>query len=91
MSHLTTTKPFFRVVGVANEWGFIYSASPIGTELHTADGATLVEYDTEQELADWMDNFVGQPGWYWECENRIPYPPNPNEWSYTDCLQAREE
>jgi hypothetical protein len=40
----------------------------------------LEVYETEQELADRVDNLNGVPGFYWECANRIPYPPNPNEW-----------
>lgn len=46
-----------------------------------ATGQTYLEvYDTEDELAARVDTLKGVPGWYWECENRIPYPPNPNEW-----------
>lgn len=37
-------------------------------------------YDTEELLAARVDSLRGITDWYWECENRIPYPPNPNPW-----------
>ena len=40
----------------------------------------LEVFDTEDELAARVDELKEQPGWYWLPENRIPYPPNPNEW-----------
>jgi hypothetical protein len=47
----------------------------------------LQEYDTEDELAVAVDALVGEDGWYYKCSNRIPYPPNPNEWSAVDCIE----
>ena len=35
-------------------------------------------------MAAYIDLQVGEPGWYYKCENRIPYPPNPNEWECTE-------
>lgn len=56
-----------------------YSYITPGYQVST--GQTYLEvYDTEEELAGRVDAIKGVAGWYWECENRIPYPPNPNEW-----------
>jgi hypothetical protein len=41
-------------------------------------------FDTEEEMAAYIDLQVGEPGWYYKCENRIPYPPNPNQWECTE-------
>ena len=35
-------------------------------------------------LANRVDALKGITNWYWECENRIPYPTNPNEW---ECVE----
>ncbi len=85
MSHLVNTKPFYILNNVPTPNGFQYSASPVGTELTCDERYVLQEYDTEEELADAVDALIGEPGWYWNCSNRIPYPPNPNEWSPLDC------
>ena len=37
-------------------------------------------FETEEEMAAYIDLITNTPGWYYECLNRIPYPPNPNEW-----------
>lgn len=86
MSHFISTKPFFLLEGVPNVNGFSYSANEIGSQVNCNPAYIFTEYDTEQELADTVDALKGQPGWYWECDNRVPYPPNPNEWSYVDCI-----
>lgn len=85
MSHFISTKPFFIVQGVPNSNGFIYGANVIGDVVSCNPSYTFIEYDTEQEIADAADALKGEAGWYWECDNRIPYPPNPNEWSYEEC------
>lgn len=41
-------------------------------------------YDTESLLRDRVDAIRGVAGWYDTCDNRIPYPPNPNEWECVD-------
>jgi len=57
------------------QYGYVTSNFQVST------GQMFLEvYETEQELADRVDNLNGVPGFYWECANRIPYPPNPNEW-----------
>lgn len=86
MSHFTSTKPFFILQGVPNVYGFTYGANPIGDEVNCNPAYIFTEYDTEQEVADAVDALKGEVGWYWECDNRIPYPPNPNEWSYQECI-----
>ena len=86
MSHFTSTKPFFILQGVPNVYGFTYGANPIGDEVNCNPAYIFTEYDTEQEVADAVDALKGEVGWYWECDNRIPYPPNPNEWSYEECI-----
>ena len=91
MSHFTSTKPFFILEGVPNVNGFTYGANPIGDEVPCNPSYIFTQYDTEQELADAVDVLKGEPGWYWECDNRIAYPPNPNEWSYVDCVQAQDD
>ena len=87
MSHFTSTKPFFILQGVPNARGFVYSANEVGADVDCDAAYTFTEYDTETELANAVDVLIGESGWYWKCENRVPYPPNPNIWSYTDCVQ----
>jgi len=41
-------------------------------------------YDTEAQLMARVDNIRGEAGWYDTCDNRIPSPPNPNEWECVD-------
>ena len=85
MSHHISTKPFYLLTGARNKWGIIYSANEVGTEILGGDDLTFFEYDTEEELAGAVDLAMEQEGWYWRCENRIPSPPNPNEWDPSDC------
>ena len=85
MPHLVNTKPFYILNNVPTALGFQYCASPIGTELICDPRYVLQEYDTEDELAVAVDALVGEDGWYYKCSNRIPYPPNPNEWNPVDC------
>lgn len=76
-------------------------AHSIGFELYTGNygyvtpsyqvstGQQFLEvFDTEDELAARVDEIKMEPGWYWLCENRIPYPPNPNEW---ECPEPEPE
>lgn len=56
-----------------------YSYLRMGSQVQTGQ-QHLVVYDTEEELATFVDNLKGETGWYMKDENRIPYPPNPNEW-----------
>jgi|VirMetMinimDraft_7_1064189.scaffolds.fasta_scaffold05895_9 hypothetical protein len=37
-------------------------------------------FESEPEMAAYIDLQVNITGWYYECVNRIPYPPNPNKW-----------
>ena len=40
--------------------------------------------DTEAQLETRVDTERGITGWYDTCDNRIPSPPNPNEWECVD-------
>ena len=64
-----------------------YGYLDIGFQVSTGQ-MFLNVYDTEDELADAVDTLKQIAGWYWECENRIPYPPNPNEW---ECPEPEPE
>ena len=86
MSHLTTTKPYFLITGMPGPMGFAYNCGEVGTHIACDPRYHLENFDTEDELAAAVDDIVGEPGWYYKCENRIPYPPNPNEWSPADCV-----
>lgn len=81
MSHYVSSKPFYILRPIAGPVGFFYSANVIGREIEAPDTLTLEEFDTEQEIADRADELIGEVGWYWKCDNRIPYPPNPNDWT----------
>jgi hypothetical protein len=86
MSHYVSTKPFYILTGVPNpNQNFMYSANVVGNEIMAPDTYGLEEFDTEEELSQRVDELKGEAGWYWKCTNRIPYPPNPNEWSIDDC------
>lgn len=85
MSHFISTKPFYTLTGVPTPSGFMYSANTIGDEVLCDENYTFTEYNTEDDLAEAVDALVGEDGWYYKCENRIPYPTNPNEWSPADC------
>jgi len=53
-----------------------------------ATGQNFLEvFDTELELGQRCALLMNSETWYWECENRIPYPPNPNEW---ECEETQE-
>jgi hypothetical protein len=69
--------------------GFAYGCSEVGTEIDCNPAYTLNNFDTEVELATFVDGIKGIPGWYYECENRIPYPPNLVEWDYGTCVENR--
>lgn len=86
MSHYVSSKPFYILTGVPNEYGFIYSANTVGEEIQAPDSYGLEEFDTEDELATRVDELIGEADWYWDCANRIPSPPNPNYWDYNYCL-----
>lgn len=87
MSHLTTTKPYWCLTDMPGPVGFAYSCADVGAELDCNPHYHLHEFDTEDELATFVDNIKGIPGWYYECENRIPYPPNLVEWDYPACVE----
>lgn len=90
MSHYTATKPFFCFVCPACPNGVWYSAVNVGDQIAT-ELPGLEEFDTENDLANRVDAIVGESEWYWKCENRIPYPPNPNPWDKPiDCGQEPE-
>ena len=88
MAHYISSKPFYILGNVPNVYTIIYSANTVGNPIIATDSYSLEEFDTEQEIADRVDEIIGEEGWYWKCDNRIPYPPNPNEWSYFDCMEA---
>ena len=85
MSHYISSKPFYVLTGTPSGLGFLYGCNEVGREIAAPDIYPLQEFDTEQELADLVDALIEEPGWYYRCENRIPYPPNPNVWSTDDC------
>ena len=88
MSHYVSSKPFYILTGVPNpNQNFMYSANTVGNESLAPDTYGLEEFDTEDELSDRVNELKGEVGWYYKCENRIPYPPNPNEWSIDDCVE----
>jgi hypothetical protein len=91
MSHIVTTKPYWCLTQVANDIGMVYGCSDVGTELACNPHYVLNSFDTEPELADFVDAQVGEPGYYYRCDNRIPYPPNLVEWSYPDCIDPDPE
>ena len=86
MSHFTTTKPYWCLTNMPGASGFTYSCDEVGTELECNEAYVLNEFDTEDELATFVDGIKGIPGWYYECNNRIPYPPNLVEWDYEECV-----
>ncbi len=86
MSHYVSSKPFYILTGVSNpNQSFMYSANGVGEEIMAPDTYGLEEFDTEEELSVRVNELKGETDWYYKCENRIPYPPNPNEWSIDDC------
>ena len=88
MSHYVSSKPFYILTGVPNpNQNFMYSANTVGNEILAPDTYGFEEFDTEDELSVRVDELKGEDGWYYQCVNRIPYPPNPNEWSIDDCVQ----
>ena len=90
MSHYTATKPFFFFECPSCSDGMWYSAIEPGNQIAT-ELPNIEEFDTEDDLAARVDDFVEQPGWYWDCQNRIPYPPNPNPWDKPiDCGEEPE-
>lgn len=91
MSHLTTTKPYYLLTGLPGPMGFAYFCDEVGTELACNPEYTMVCYDTEGELAVAVDDIVGEPGWYYKCANRIPYPPNLVQWDLGDCVDPDPE
>lgn len=91
MSHLKTTKPYWCLTDVPGPVGFVYNCSEVGTKLICDPHYHLHDFDTEQELADFVDAEAGEAGWYWKCENRIPYPPNLVEWDSGGCVDPEPD
>jgi hypothetical protein len=91
MAHLTTTKPYYCLTGMPGPVGFAYNCDEVGTEILCNPAYILNDFDTEPELADFVDSIVGEPGWYYKCDNRIPYPPNLVEWDLGDCADPVPE
>lgn len=86
MSHYVSSKPFYILTGLTNpNMNFMYSANLVGEQILAPDTLGLEEFDTEDELAERVDELIGIDSWYYKCANRIPYPPNPNQWSIDDC------
>ena len=88
MSHYVSTKPFYILTGVPSPSGFFYNVNTVGSEIDAPDTYGLEEFDDEPTFAARVDELIGEPGWYYRCENRIPSPPNPVEWSYLDCIDS---
>ena len=86
MAHLITTKPYFAVTNHDDPSWVIFNCDDVGTELSCNPHYELHNFDTEAELATFVDGIKGIPGWYYECDNRIPYPPNLVEWDYETCV-----
>ena len=62
-----------------------YSYDYIVPGMRVSTGQLYLEiYDTEAELMSRVDALRGIDGWYDTCENRIPYPTNPNVWECVD-------
>lgn len=57
-----------------------YSYLTLGSQVQTGQDHLEV-FDTEEQLAAAIDSIKGIAGWYMQDANRIPHPPNPNEWS----------
>ena len=89
MSHLTTTKPYYAVTDHNDPSWVIFNCDVVGTELSYNPHYDLHDFDTEEELATFVDGIKGIPGWYYECDNRIPYPPNLVEWDYETCFENK--
>jgi len=66
----------------------MYGANVVGNEIMAPDTYGLEEFDTEGEIATRIDELIAIPDWYWRCENRIPYPPNPNYWDQINCYDG---
>jgi hypothetical protein len=81
-----TTGPKFWLAWSTSGDGIKNSSySYIEPGLRVSTGQLYLEiYDTETDLANRVDALKGITNWYWECENRIPYPTNPNEW---ECVE----
>ena len=88
MSHYVSSKPFYILTGVPTPRGFMYGANVVGNEIMAPDTYGLEEFDTEDEIATRIDELIAIPEWYWRCENRIPYPPNPNYWDQINCYDG---
>ena len=44
-------------------------------------GQTYLEvFDDEASLAQRVEEVKGDMDWYWQCDVRVPSPPNPNSW-----------
>jgi len=64
-------------------YGYITSGFQVST------GQNFLEvFDTELELAERCAFLMNSETWYWECEHRIPHPPNPNEWECEDEVEV---
>ncbi len=77
MSHYISSKPYYLLTEVPNPNGILYGWNEIGNEIAVTTEYPLEEFDTEEELAERVDEIIGIPGWYWLPENRIPSPPRP--------------
>jgi len=78
MSHYISSKPYYLLTEVPNPSGILYGWNEIGNEIAVTTEYPLEEFDTEEELAERVDEIIGIPGWYWLPEHRIPHSLNPN-------------
>ena len=85
MSHRTNTKPYWVLWGGTQPQDRpIYWCDPTPTNIYS-DLPNYAEFDTEDELATQVNTIVGQgDDWYWQCDKRIPYPPNLTVWDNCD-------
>ena len=88
MSHYVSSKPFYILTGVPNARTILYGANLVGNEIDAPDSYGLEEFDDETLFGNRIDEIIGIDNWYWLCENRVPYPPNPNPWDSNDCIDG---
>lgn len=75
MNHYISSKPYYLLTEVPNPTGILYGLNEVGREIVATTEYLLEEFDTEENLAQRVDEIIDIPGWYWLPENRIPDDP----------------